>query len=153
NTIPGIGVRIFPAGVEGEGKNEKPRNRDRRDARGLRRTLRRRRGRKLALRDALRKANLLPADEDHVSSLMRESEHLELRVRGLDHGLQPFEFGRALIHLAQRRGFKSNRRKDTEKEQGKVLDGIKATQGRMLDSKARTIGELLFKAREADSRA
>src|SRR5262249_47237418 len=50
-------------------------------------------------------------------------------------------------------GFKSNRRQADEEEEGKVLDGIKATQGRMAESRARTIGELFCKARETDARA
>jgi CRISPR-associated endonuclease Csn1 len=36
----------------------------------------------------------------------------ELRARGLDAPLTPHEFGRALFHLNQRRGFKSNRKTD-----------------------------------------
>src|SRR5690606_41494064 len=33
-----------------------------------------------------------------------------LRAAALDHPLEPHELGRALYHLAQRRGFQSNRR-------------------------------------------
>ncbi|MCK4374631.1 MAG: type II CRISPR RNA-guided endonuclease Cas9, partial [Candidatus Brocadiae bacterium] len=43
-----------------------------------------------------------------------------LRARALDRKLQPHELGRALYHLAQRRGFKSNRKaqpKDDKKQQ------------------------------------
>ena len=36
----------------------------------------------------------------------------DLRARGLDENLAPHELGRALFHLNQRRGFKSNRRAD-----------------------------------------
>jgi CRISPR-associated endonuclease Csn1 len=37
---------------------------------------------------------------------------LELRVAALDRPLSPAEFARAIFHLNQRRGFKSNRKTD-----------------------------------------
>lgn len=52
-----------------------------------------------------------------------------LRAKGADgEKLEPFELGRALYHLVQRRGFASNRKgkKDAD-EEGKVAGGIKAT--------------------------
>jgi hypothetical protein len=36
----------------------------------------------------------------------------ELRAKGLDQPLKPEEFARALFHINQRRGFKSNRKTD-----------------------------------------
>lgn len=52
-----------------------------------------------------------------------------LRARALDARLEPYELGRVLYHLIQRRGFKSNRkegrkRKESERERGAVLGGI-----------------------------
>src|SRR5208283_146502 len=50
-----------------------------------------------------------------------------LRARSLDQRLEPPELGRALYHLAQRRGFESNRnarRRETDEERGAVLKEI-----------------------------
>ncbi|MGH9679833.1 MAG: type II CRISPR RNA-guided endonuclease Cas9, partial [Candidatus Acidiferrales bacterium] len=72
--------------------------------------------------------------------------HYILRTAALDEQLDPFHFGRALFHLAQRRGFKSNRKegakasKDKE-EEGKVKAGITELQKAMEASAARTLGE------------
>jgi CRISPR-associated endonuclease Csn1 len=71
-----------------------------------------------------------------------------LRKRALDHPLEPFEFGRVLFHLIQRRGFKSNR-KETKKsakesdDQGAVNDGIHTLTQEMKAAEARTLGEYL----------
>lgn len=52
-----------------------------------------------------------------------------LRAAALQERLEPFELGRVFYHLAQRRGFKSNRRetaktKEQEKEKSQVYEGI-----------------------------
>lgn len=52
-----------------------------------------------------------------------------LRASALRAGLAPYEFGRALYHLIQRRGFKSNRQetsknRDDEEKKGEVYAGI-----------------------------
>lgn len=50
-----------------------------------------------------------------------------LRAMGLIERLEPHEFGRAVYHLVQRRGFHSNsRRAPKDKDEGKVKDAIKA---------------------------
>jgi len=66
-----------------------------------------------------------------------------LRARALDQRLEPFEIGRAIYHLAQRRGFLSNRLaapKDDEKE-SEVYSGISALAAKMQEANARTLGE------------
>ena len=69
-----------------------------------------------------------------------------LRARALDVKLEPHELGRALYHLAQRRGFKSNRKADRdEKEEGVVKEGISDLQKRMGEAGARTLGEFFAK--------
>lgn len=70
-----------------------------------------------------------------------------LRAAALDEQLGPFYFGRALYHLAQRRGFLSNRKesakktKDEKEETGKVKEGIAALREQIKSSGARTLGE------------
>jgi CRISPR-associated endonuclease Csn1 len=163
------GARCFEAGVDGnldQGKDE-ARAVARRLHRGARRQLYRRAQR---LRRALRElaaGGLLPsavasppearhtylcALDERLKSLMladgeaagpvQDSPIYQIRRRCLDgkRGLE--EIGRALFHLAQRRGFKSNR-KDSGKDddKGKVKEGI-ASLGKAIDlAKSRTLGE------------
>jgi len=137
------GVRIFQEGVEAN-KNES-RNVQRRMARAMRRQHRRRNLRRENLREALAGAGLLPADDAALGELLREDPYA-LRARGLDEALRPFEFGRALYHLAQRRGFKSNRktdRKTDKKDSQTVRNAISDLGAEMNRTGARTLGEYL----------
>ncbi len=70
-----------------------------------------------------------------------------LRARALDKKLEPYELGRALYHLGQRRGFLSNRKATTkdDEELGKVKTGILELEGKMEESGARTLGEYFSK--------
>ena len=112
NLIVDLGVRVFPEGVENfDTKKEKSRNEDRRTARGMRRQIGRRARRKRRLRDALIESGLFPpgrGDQDRLQQL----DPYELRARALDERLSAHELGRVLLHLNQRRGFLSNRKKD-----------------------------------------
>jgi len=66
-----------------------------------------------------------------------------LRARALDKRLEPHELGRALYHLAHRRGFKSNRRggEEEKKETGKVKKAFSQLHRDMQEAGARTLGE------------
>jgi CRISPR-associated endonuclease Csn1 len=68
-----------------------------------------------------------------------------LRAAALDERLEPYLLGRALYHLAQRRGFLSNRLKPAKKEddEGKVKKGISELRKAMEETHARTLGEHL----------
>jgi len=145
------GVRIFP-----EGRTEKelePRNQARRAARLLRRQIRRRRLRRRLLRDALADAGLLPRfgsrGTPEWDAFMNDgADPYQLRARGLRERLEPFEIGRALYHLAHRRGFLSARRmeeradvkKTRDKEEGPIKEKIKALAEKL---EGRTLGEYL----------
>jgi CRISPR-associated endonuclease Csn1 len=141
------GVRIFPEGVEADKSESK--NVARRRARAMRRQHDRRNRRRDALRHCLQDARLLPRDDTQLKAELLKNPY-ELRARGLDNRLSPFEFGRALYHLGQRRGFKSNRRTDKKSENTgnkKIGEDIKAEIGRLeqsiKDCGARTLGEYL----------
>jgi CRISPR-associated endonuclease Csn1 len=70
----------------------------------------------------------------------------ELRRKGLDHALTPAEFGRALFHLNQRRGFKSNRKTDKGDPDGGLLKStIKKLREQLVAEGARSVGEWLAK--------
>ncbi|QDV79873.1 type II CRISPR RNA-guided endonuclease Cas9 [Botrimarina mediterranea] len=121
--IVATGVRVFPEGVDAfDTSKEKSRNEDRRIARGMRRQIRRRVARRRKLVDALIKSGLWPAGSAPQEALYR-TDPWELRVRGLTEALTPHEFGRVILHLNQRRGFWSNRKRDRE---DKEAEGMKA---------------------------
>jgi len=159
------GVRIFEPGMEGDissGRAES-RNKKRRDARLVRRQIDRRKRRKQKLLHCLQKLDLLPPGEPAEfmpgldrrllekfipagSDAVRFAHMLPyaLRKHALDAKLEPHELGRALYHLAQRRGYNSNRKadaiEDTE-ERGKVLSGISELDQKIAHAHARTLGE------------
>src|SRR3546814_17448810 len=60
--------------------------------------------------------------------------------------LEPYEIGRALFHLNQRRGFLSNRkaeRRQKDSEDGKIASGAKALDQAMAEAGADTLGQFL----------
>jgi len=136
-----MGVRVFPEGVDRDTKGlEKSKNATRREARGARRTHQRRHQRKRCLVRAIREVGLLPRDEAELRSLLQTNPY-EIRKRGLDEKLDLYELGRALYHLSQRRGFKSNRKSATLKEDGTVKKQAGELQREIDASGSRTIGE------------
>ncbi|HNS22185.1 MAG TPA: type II CRISPR RNA-guided endonuclease Cas9 [Sedimentisphaerales bacterium] len=139
--IAAMGVRVFPEGVDRDTQGmEKSKNATRREARSARRTRQRRIDRKRRLVRTLRSIGLLPQGRDELVSLF-QSDPYELRKRGLDERLDPYAFGRALYHLAQRRGFKSNRKSGKAREDGPVIKGAAALQKEMTAQGCRTLGE------------
>lgn len=99
------GVSIFPAGVEeSDEKRGDPKNAKRRSARRTRITLARRAARKRDLRLKLITVGLLPAEADQFRESLEQTDPWELRCKGLHQRLEPHDFGRILLHLAQRRG-------------------------------------------------
>ena len=111
-----LNSRIFPSGVEnlGQGQKEETRNKKRRESRGIRRTLRRRRARKLKLIRVLRNSKILP-DDSWSLGLVQAMDPYEIRNRALKEHVSLYEIGSLLLHFTKRRGFKSNR-KDFNKD-------------------------------------
>ncbi|HMT43504.1 MAG TPA: type II CRISPR RNA-guided endonuclease Cas9 [Chakrabartia sp.] len=141
--IKDIGVRIFSDGRDP--KSGASLAVDRRDARAMRRRRDRYIARRAALLKALVKFGLMPADTAAAKALEVEDPYV-LRVKALDHALTPHELGRALFHLNQRRGFKSNRKADRKSgagEDGKIASATKALDAAMDAAGARTLGEFL----------
>jgi len=135
------GVRIFQEAVEA--KSRTPKNQARQQARSARKRLARRGRRKQVLRESLQEMGLLPSNNDELDQLMQQDPYI-LRTKGLDEKLSPFQLGRALYHLNQRRGFLSNRKADKkDTDSGKVKEGITQLQQEITAKKARTLGEFL----------
>lgn len=164
----GAGSRIFPSGVDGDlaRGREESRNVHRRQKRQERRQSWRRKRRIWLTFKILQDANLLPPGgttdsrerhqclleldrqlrADLYPVLDRREAHLLpylLRRDALDKALPEYAVGRAILHLAMRRGFQSNRRvpiRDGE-EAGVVKTGIENLKTAMEDCNCRTVGE------------
>lgn len=150
-------MRIFEAGVEGDIEQGRDASRaaKRREARQPRRQNWRTQQRKRKLFRLLQQHGLLPASEkddaisrkavfDQLDKELTEKhitegdhtahQHLPYLLRMLASGakVKPFELGRAIYSLAQRRGFLSNRKADTdEKEDGVVKASISELGGQI----------------------
>ena len=137
------GSRIFQEAVEA--KTGTPKNHTRRAARAARKLVARRKQRRTKLLNLLVRHGMLPQDETERDALLLDNQAnnpYQLRKRGLDEKLEPFAFGRALYHLAQRRGFQSNR-KTASDEDGKVKTAISLLRVDMQAAQCRTLGEYL----------
>lgn len=138
-----LGVRLFP-----DGRNPKDKQ-SLAVARRQARQMRRRRDRYLKRRErfmgALVRHGLLPQDTNERRALVILDPY-EVRAKGLDAPLPLPHIGRALFHLNQRRGFKSNRKVDkaADKEAGKIKGALRQTREVMEATGARTAGEWLW---------
>ncbi|MGH8461608.1 MAG: type II CRISPR RNA-guided endonuclease Cas9 [Stenotrophobium sp.] len=155
NKLIRLGARIFS-----DGRNPKDKASlavARREARQMRR----RRDRFLKRRDrfiqALIKHGLLPQDLTQRKTLVTLDPYA-LRKRGLYEVLPLHHIGRALFHLNQRRGFKSNRRvdKSAADDAGKIKTATRGVRESIATSGAKTAGEWLAwrhdpKLRDANS--
>jgi len=118
----------------------------RREARGMRRRLRRHRHRLERIRGLIVSQGLLGKDDLFHLYDTNVTDVYELRVKALDFVLSDEEFARVLIHIAQRRGFKSNKKSDkNDKENGKLLDAVSKNRELCIQKGYRTIGEMFFK--------
>lgn len=139
------GARVFQEGVDRTPQgSEKSRNVQRREARAARRLHQRRNRRRKDLKAVLQDAGLLPKDEAVFAALMSENPY-RLRASGLDEKLSLFEFGRAIYHLSQRRGFKSNRKAERKEDNTKIGPAISELREHIKSSGNRTLGEYLHK--------
>lgn len=168
-TIVRAGVHRFDAGVEGdfESGRDESRAAARRNARQPRRQIWRRARRRRKILRLLQRHGLLPpgvlaspADihaylqsfdcnlrQRHARLADRVDNHMllyRLRRTALDQRLDPHDFGRILYHLAQRRGFLSNRKAaPRDDEESVVKADIGELRAAMTTAGARTLGEYL----------
>ena len=141
------GVRIFS-----DGRNPKDGTSlavTRRDARAMRRRRDRLLKRKSRLTQTLIALGFFPDDLQERKALQQINPYA-LRAKGLDQALQPAEFARALFHINQRRGFKSNRKTDkAETDSGALKAAISAVRKQLIETQCRTVGEYLFQRDQA----
>ena len=166
------GVEIFQEGVARDNqKREKPTVQDRTNARALRRHYFRRRLRKIELLKVLIRYDLCPPLPDGQLSAWRQKKQYPLDeaflrwqrtddnedrnpyhdrymvlTKQLDLGerRQRWLLGRALYHLAQRRGFLSNRKEAGDDTEGKVKTDIKNLSDEMTAAGCSYLGEYFY---------
>ena len=143
------GARIFTDGrVE---KSKATLKADRRAARSARRRRDRYKQRRTFLLEELADLGLFPYDETQSDKARRaalqKKDPLQLRSDALERELPLSDIGRALFHLNQRRGFKSNR-KDAESRDGVVKASVKLLQQKLEEAEAPTLGAFLWKRRK-----
>ena len=142
--IEDLGVRVFE-------KAEHPKTgaslaQPRREARSMRRRVRRRRHRKERIKNLISTTGLMSHED--MDALFANSgfqkDVYTLRMEGLDHRLSKEEWVRVLIHLSQRRGYRSNSKAEEakEKENGVLKEAISANQKLMQEHNYRTVGEM-----------
>lgn len=136
------GVRIFSEGRDPQSRASLAA--DRRLARSMRRRRDRFLARRRKLLNALVRFGLLPVDEAARRALVAVDPY-EVRRKALDNPVPIHHLGRAIFHLNQRRGFKSNRRVDrsAQAERGMIAVATSATRDAMKKDGARTFGEWL----------
>lgn len=153
NNIDGEPIKIERLGVRIFDKAEQPKTgaslaEPRREARGQRRTIRRRRHRKDRIKQLIQQNGIMTRVEmtEMFEHSQFETSVYELRVQALERALTKQEFVRVLIHLAQRRGYKSNSKSEEakDKENGKVKSAISENKKCMEENGYRTIGEMLL---------
>lgn len=150
-SIIDLGVRIFSDGREpaATGKVGASLAVGRRNARSMRRRRDRYLRRRAALMKRLAEAGLMPKDPAEAKAL-EALDPYELRARALDEALPLTHLGRALFHLNQRRGFKSNRKTDRgDNESGKIRDATARLDQAMMLKGARSYGAFLHLRRAA----
>lgn len=142
--IVALGVRTFD--VPETNKERTPTNQLRRQHRGLRTVLRRRRQRMNTLRRLFHSSGLLPDDRKGALKIPG-LDPWQLRAEGLDRRLTGEELAVALGHIAKHRGFKSNSKRDqgtnAPKDSSEMLQAISETRERM--KHFRTVGEMFAK--------
>lgn len=171
-TLKEQGVDIFQEGVAREKNNEKPAVQDRTNARALRRQYFRRRLRKIDLLRVLVRYDLCPPLTGEQLTTWRKEKHYPLDeaflqwqrtddnadrnpyhdryvalTEQLDLGNRQHRhlLGRALYHLAQRRGFISNRKEaGKEQEEGTVKSSIRSLTAEMEAAGCRYLGEYFY---------
>ncbi len=152
NELKDCGVRIFT-------KAENPKNGDslaapRREARGARRRLARRKARLNAIKRLLCKEfelnlnDYLANDGELPKAYQTSKEHkspYELRTLALSQKLDSKDLARVILHIAKHRGYGNKHAKTgSDKDSGKVLSAIKVNETAMKD-KYQSVGEYLYK--------
>lgn len=150
NKIIDCGVRLFTA-AETPKEKESP-NKARRDARGIRRVIKRRRIRmnkikNLLISHGLLSKNDLDIEKGMFNSAKNRVDVWQLRYDALKRVLDNNELSRVLIHIAKHRGFKFIGDDKSDKESGKVKKAGEELRNKFQNAGYKTVGEWLWNER------
>ena len=146
-----MGVSVFPAGVEQQtDKRGAPKNQARRSQRQQRRSIERRAKLKRWLRQYLIKKSWIPTEKNKLQEWQNLNPWI-LRKDALHRELNKLEFGKILLHLAQRRGAwwfdeepeEAEKSKKKKKGPAEIPGTVEYTKGIMNQKGAETFGELI----------
>ncbi|MBS3910447.1 MAG: type II CRISPR RNA-guided endonuclease Cas9 [Hydrogenophaga sp.] len=158
NDTPPAPIAVIKAGsrIFSDGRNPKDGSSlavTRREARAMRRRRDRLLKRKARMMRTLIDHGFFPKDDAARKALETISPY-GLRAKGLNEALKPEEFARAVFHINQRRGFKSNRKTDKkDNDSGALKTAIKQLHAALdssgAEGKPRTVGEYLHRREQA----
>ena len=134
------GARIYSDGRDP--KSGEANAKARREPRAMRRSRDRYLQRRLYVMHSLVKTGLMPDDQSDRKQLELLNPY-QLRTNALTETLPLHHIGRALFHINQRRGFKSNRKTDDPNESGKISDAAKRLGHKLQENGYETLGALL----------
>jgi CRISPR-associated endonuclease Csn1 len=143
--IRDLGVRMFD--IAEVSKTGASLALSRRNSRSARRRVRRHRHRILRIKQLLEQQGIMTLQqiENMFTTEKNPPNVYELRISALDRMLTNEELVRVLVHIAQRRGFKSNRKSENnDKELGRLLAAVKRNSDLIKEHSYRTVGEMLF---------
>ena len=142
------GVRIFQSGRDEKTKQSLA------EGRRLARGTRRRRDRYIRRRDQLRHwlatCGLMPLDPTERQTVARLDPY-RLRYEGLDRPLLPYELGRVLFALNQRRGFKSGRKTESPEDKSAIKEA-QALEDAIAQVSCRSLGDYLWQHHQTQNK-
>ncbi|MDO5687381.1 MAG: type II CRISPR RNA-guided endonuclease Cas9 [Neisseria sp.] len=148
-------IRLIDVGVRTFERAEVPKTGEslaaaRRQARSMRRIIRRRTHRLLRARRLLKREGVLQTDDFDEHGLIKGLPNTpwQLRVEALSRKLSPKEWAAVLLHLTKRRGYLSQRKNEgdqADKELGKLLAGVSTNHQALQSAEYRTPAELALK--------
>lgn len=150
NKIVDCGVRLFTA-AETPKEKESP-NKARREARGIRRVIKRRRVRmneikKLCISNGLLNESAFDLDDGIYNSKANRTDVWKLRHDALHRLLNGNELARVMIHIAKHRGFKFVGDDETDEESGKVKQAGAQLREKFQNAGCLSVGEWLWRER------
>lgn len=114
----------------------------RREKRGARRIRDRKLQRMNALINFLTRNNFFPSDSIERDNL-KKLDVYDLRKRAIKEKIEPFEIGRIFLNMAKRRGFKSNRKDNSETSTSDFKIAQSEFEKTIKESRSKTLGEYL----------
>ena len=150
------GVRIFTQSVN---RADKTLASIRREHRSARRTLSRKKQRIKQVKQLVVDYKLLTEKEiSNLHNKQRRKDVWQLREDALHRELNIKEWVRILLHIAKRRGYKSNRKSedkssDADKDTKRMLKAIEENTKKMTENGYKTIGSMIFNESEKEGKS